>query len=136
MDGLFHFETAISRHPEVDEWFAKQAPELGALARTWYERIRACGDDVRDVMHDGCPTACAGDAAFAYVGVYSAHVSVGFFRGADLDDPSGLLEGTGKRMRHVKVRPSVPFDADALTALISAAYADMKRRLEPALQRR
>jgi hypothetical protein len=83
-------------------------------------------------MHDGCPTACVEDAAFAYVGVFRAHVNVGFFRGAELDDPRGLLEGSGKRMRHVTIRPRVDFDADALAALVSAAYADMKLRLAAA----
>jgi hypothetical protein len=80
-------------------------------------------------MHDGCPTACVEDAAFGYVGVFRAHANVGFFHGAELKDPAGLLQGTGKRMRHVKVKPGVALDAAALEALIDAAYADMKRRL-------
>jgi hypothetical protein len=84
---------------------------------------------VREVMHDGAPTACVGDAAFAYVAVYRAHVNVGFFFGAELDDPTGLLEGTGKRMRHVKLRPNVPLDVEALSALIEAAHAGVKSRL-------
>jgi hypothetical protein len=70
------------------------------------------------------------DAAFAYVGVFKAHVSVGFFFGAELDDPAGLLEGSGKRMRHVKCRPGALPDAAALQLLIEAAYADIKSRLE------
>lgn len=92
--------------------------------------MRACGDDVRELMHDGYPTACVEDAAFAYVGVFKAHVNVGFFHGAELDDPSGLLEGTGKRMRHVKCRPGAEINVAALQALIDAAYADIKLRLD------
>jgi hypothetical protein len=80
-------------------------------------------------MHDGYPTACVGDAAFAYVGVFRAHVNVGFFHGAELDDPRGLLEGTGKRMRHVKIKPGIDLDSPALATLIGTAYADMKLRL-------
>lgn len=60
---------------------------------------------------------------------FKAHASVGFFHGAGLADPQGLLEGTGKRMRHVKLRPGADFDADALVNLIAAAYADMRQRL-------
>jgi hypothetical protein len=92
--------------------------------------MRKCGSDVREVMHDGCPTACVDDAAFGYVAVFRAHANVGFFRGAELADPKGLLQGTGKRMRHVKVRPGVDLDGAALEALIDAAYADMRRRLK------
>ena len=104
--------------------------ELGALARHWFEVIRDRGDDVRELLHDGCPTACVADAAFAYVNAFKDHVNVGFFRGAELADPAGLLEGTGKYMRHVKIRPDGAVDATALINLIESAYADMKRRLE------
>ena len=103
---------------------------LGAIAQRWFEVMRDCGDDVRELLHDGHPTACAGDAAFAYVNAFKAHVNVGFFRGAELADPNGLLEGTGKLMRHVKLRPERDVDAPALTKLIETAYADMKERLK------
>ena len=104
--------------------------ELGAIAQRWFEVMRDCGDDVRELLHDGHPTACVADAAFAYVNAFKAHVNVGFFRGAELADPAGLLEGTGKYMRHVKLRPDGDIDATALIRLIESAYTDMKGRLE------
>ena len=103
----------------------------GAIAHYWFEVMRKCGDDVRELLHDGHPTACVADAAFAYVNAFAAHVNVGFFRGAELTDPAGLVEGTGKYMRHVKLRPDRDVDAKALKALIDTAYTDMKGRLEP-----
>ena len=104
------------------------AGELGGIAQHWFEVMRACGDDVRDLLHDGHPTACVGDAAFAYVNAFRARVNVGFFRGAQMQDPAGLLEGTGKFMRHVKLRPGQAIDAQALADLIVAAYRDIKAR--------
>lgn len=104
--------------------------ELGLIARRWFEVMRACGADVRELLHDGHPTACVDDAAFGYVNAFKAHVNVGFFRGAELADPKNLLEGTGKLMRHVKLKPDREVDATALTKLIKTAYADMKARLE------
>ena len=100
------------------------------IARPWFERMRACGPDVRELLHDGHPTACAGDAAFGYVDAFRAHVNVGFFYGAALADPAGLLEGAGKRMRHVKVRWAQPVNAAALSELIAAAYRDIRLRLD------
>src|SRR6186713_878787 len=88
--------------------------KLGAIAQRWFEVIRDCGGDVRELLHDGHPTACVGDAAFAYVNAFTAHVNVGFFRGAEIADPERLLEGTGKFMRHVKLRPESNVDAPAL----------------------
>ena len=82
----------------------EQPEELGAIARRWFDVIRDCGDDVRELIHDDAPTACVADAAFAYVDAFTAHVNVGFFNGVALADPAGLLEGTGKFMRHVKLR--------------------------------
>ena len=132
MNGLFRFPDAVRRDPAVDVWLRSQKPELGAIARTWFQRMRECGPDVREVMHDGCPTACVEDSAFGYVGVFRQHANVGFFHGADLMDPAGMLEGTGKRMRHVKVRPGGDLASAALAALIRAAYDDMKLRRQPA----
>lgn len=129
MDGLFLLPGAARDDPDVAHWFATGSP-LRDIVRPWFERMRACGPDVREILHDGCPTACAGEAAFAYVGAYSAHASVGFFHGADLPDPARLLEGSGKRMRHVKLRLDRPVDEAALAALIDAAWRDIRRRLD------
>lgn len=105
---------------------------LGTIARRWFEVMRDCGEDVRELLHDGHPTACIGDAAFGYVNAFTAQVNVGFFRGAQLADPANLLLGTGKFMRHVKLRPDVDMDCAALSRLIETAYADMQARLIPA----
>jgi hypothetical protein len=108
---------------------AEHPGELGALAKRWFDVMRRCGSDVRELLHDGAPTVCVGDAGFAYVNAFRAHVNVGFFRGAELPDPEGLLEGDGRFMRHVKLRPDKDIDAEALRELIHAAHVDMRRRL-------
>ena len=127
--GLFLFPAAVKHDPAIDAWMADQRDDLAAIAEAWFEVMRACGKDVRELMHDDHPTACVGEAAFGYVDAFTAHVNVGFYRGADLDDPAGLLEGSGKAMRHVKIKPGTSVDEAALLALIRSAYADMKRRL-------
>ncbi|MBV8976830.1 MAG: DUF1801 domain-containing protein [Alphaproteobacteria bacterium] len=128
MDALFRFPGAVRRDPAVEAWFSVSDDPLRGFARPWFEEMRRCGKDVRELLHDGHPVACAGDAAFAYVDAFQAHVNIGFYRGAELDDPAGLLEGTGKRMRHVKLRWGQDIDGEALRALIAAAYRDMRAR--------
>jgi hypothetical protein len=130
MNGMRRFSGGVKRDPAIDVWLHEKVPELGAIALKWFVRMRECGDDVRELMHDGYPVGCVEDAPFGYVNVFKAHVNVGFFFGADLEDPTGLLEGSGKRMRHVKVKPSADPNFAALSALIDAAYADIKARLE------
>jgi len=127
---LLRFDGGVQHDPAVDAWLKKRTGELGAIAREWFAVMRGCGDEVRELVHDGCPVACLGDVAFGYVNVFSAHVNVGFFQGAALADPARLLEGSGKFMRHVKVKPGEAIDAAALRRLIEAAYADMKGRVE------
>jgi hypothetical protein len=126
---LFLLPGAVRHDAAIDAWLHTQPPELGVMAYEWLSVMRACGDDVREIMHDGAATACVGDAAFAYVAAFKAHVNAGFFYGAFLDDPAGLLEGAGKRMRHVKLRPGACFNVAALNALIHAAYVDIKSRI-------
>jgi len=125
-DALFLLPSAVRRDPRVEAWFDLTDP-FRMMVQPWFECMRACGDDVRETLHDGMPTACVGDAAFAYVNAFSGHASVGFFHGSALPDPAGLLEGAGKRMRHVKLRPGVEVDEGALITLVAAAYADVRQ---------
>jgi hypothetical protein len=126
---LLRFPSAVRQDPRIDAWFSRPDDEMRLIARPWFEEMRACGADVRELLHDGHPTACVGDAAFGYVNAFSAHANVGFFHGASLTDPAGLLEGAGKRMRHVKLRWGQPVNAEALSDLIAAAYRDIRLRL-------
>src|SRR5437763_6703975 len=130
MSQLFRLPSSVARDPAIEVWRRKHTDELGKIAGHWFKVMRACGEDVRELLHDGHPTACVADAAFAYVNAFKAHVNVGFFRGAEIADPAGLLEGAGKRMRHVKIIPGSVFNAAALSKLIGVAYTDMKHRLE------
>jgi len=91
---LLRFNGAVERDPAIDAWMKEHAGELGAIAHQWFEVMRKCGDEVRELLHDGCPVACLGDAPFGYVNVFHSHVNVGFFRGAALPDPAHLLQGT------------------------------------------
>jgi len=127
---LFRLDGTLERDPAIDAWMKEHGGELGVIAREWFEVMRKCGDEVREVLHDGCPVACLGDAAFGYVNAFASHVNVGFYQGSALPDPARLLQGTGKFMRHVKLRPGTAVDAASLNKLIEAAYSDIKARVE------
>jgi len=127
---LLRFNGALERDPAIDAWMNARAGELGAIARHWFEVMRKCGDEVRELLHDGCPVACFGDVPFGYVNVFRSHVNVGFFQGASLPDPARLLQGGGRFMRHVKLKPGEAMNTAALTRLIEQAYSDMKTRVE------
>ena len=126
----FRLPGGVKLDPAIDAWMRERTGELGSIAQEWFRVMRERGDDVRELMHDGCPVACVGDAPFGYVNAFKAHVNVGFFHGAALPDPAGLLEGSGKYMRHVKLRPGVASDSAGLCRLIDDAYSDIQARLD------
>lgn len=128
--AFLRFDGAVERDPAIDAWIKDHAGALGSIAHQWFEVMRNCGDEVRELLHDGCPVACLGDAPFGYVNVFTSHVNVGFFHGASLPDPARLLQGSGRFMRHVKLKPGTPANAAALTRLIDAAYSDIRARVE------
>jgi hypothetical protein len=128
--SLLRFDGVMERDPAIDAWLDARPGEFGRMARKWFEVMRRCGDEVREVLHDGCPHACLGDVPFGYVNVFASHVNVGFFQGARLRDPDRLMEGSGKFMRHVKLRADVAVDEAALGRLIERAYAEMKELVE------
>ena len=127
---LFRLDGAVEHDPAIDAWMNEHGGELGAIAQEWFTAMRQCGDEVRELLHDGCPVACLGDTPFGYVNVFTSHVNVGLFLGAALPDPARLLQGNGKFMRHVKLRPGRAPDFALLRRLIEAAYSDMKARVE------
>ena len=127
---LLTFDGTVEHDPAIDAWFESHKGELGAIAHKWFQLMRNCGDEVREIFHDGCPNACFGDVPFAYVNLFTSHVNVGFFQGASLPDPAHLLHGEGKRMRHIKLRPATPANDEAIRKLIEIAYADIKARVE------
>jgi hypothetical protein len=127
---LLRLSGVVEHDPAIDAWMKDHGGELGAIAHEWFEVMRKCGDEVREILHDGCPVACFGDVPFGYVNVFTSHVNVGFFQGASLPDPARLLHGTGRFMRHVKLRPGAPIDAPSLSRLVETAYSDMKARVE------
>jgi hypothetical protein len=129
VDDILRFPSAVRHDPAIDTWLRAQRDDLRPLAGTWFRRMRRCGADVRELMHDGCPTACVDDAAFGYVNAFKDHVNIGFFFGLLLRDPARLLEGTGKRGRHVKLRPGSELDSAALAQLVDTAYVDIRARL-------
>jgi hypothetical protein len=128
-EDLFRIASGVRRDPAIQQWLNEEPVELRSIAKLWFEQMRSAGSDIRELIHDGCPVACVEDAPFGYVNTFKSHVNVGFFNGAALKDPNGLLQGSGKRMRHVKLQPGGEVNTKALRQLIDAAYADIKARL-------
>ena len=130
MPPLLKFTGKDLQAIDFEPWLEEKPEPLQPLARRWFDTIRQCGPDVEAVFHDDYPIGCVQEAPFAYVNVYSQHVNVGFFYGAELPDESGILEGTGKNMRHVKLRSETEPPTEAIYKLIHLAYHDIVARLQ------
>jgi hypothetical protein len=64
---------------------------------------------------------------YAYIAPQSTYVNLGFYHGVALKDPAGLLEGSGKRLRHVKIESLTPATRKELARLLEAALAERRK---------
>jgi hypothetical protein len=125
----------IETHGTFEEVLAGSSDEIRAIAT----RLRALMVDVYpDVVEVPWPKQrIAGYGVgpkkmsehFCYIGTHSAHVNLGFYYGAGLPDPEGLLEGTGKKLRHIKVRDVEDVDRPAVREMIERSLAERQQAL-------
>ncbi|MCE7990618.1 MAG: DUF1801 domain-containing protein [Roseivirga sp.] len=111
------------------DWLEQKPVALHQIAQKWFNAIKHSGSETEDIFHDNYPIVCVDSAPFAYINVFTSHVNLGFFYGAYLPDPTGLLEGSGKHMRHIKLRPGVNHNEKEVLILLECAYADILQRL-------
>ena len=64
---------------------------------------------------------------YAYIALHSKHVNLGFYRGATLKDRADLLEGAGKKLRHVNIHDGPSARNPAIATLLRAAIAEQRR---------
>ena len=99
-----------TRLGKFDDIIAGVVPELQEIALRLRALIEAIHPDTIEVPRPGERTAGYGvgpkkmSETYAYIAPHPNHVNLGFYHGASLPDPEGLLEGAGKALRHVKVR--------------------------------
>ena len=105
--------------------------------------VKALREIVFGIHPDACEVVRLGDRAatyglgprkmidgYVYILPYKRWVNLGFYQGADLADPDGLLEGMGAKMRHVKIRSLDDAQQPGVRALIKAALAKRRETLE------
>lgn len=119
-----------------DDLMAGVPAELEMVARRLRDLVLDVHPQSVEVVRLGDNAASYGvgpkkmSEAYCYIMSQNRWVNLGFYHGAVLPDPNGLLEGTGKRLRHVKVRSLTAVADPALRALIEAALTERRAALE------
>lgn len=103
-----------------DSYFADIPEPLRTVAADLRSMILGMDRDLREVIKWGSPVY-ERNKPVIWIKAQKKHLTCGFFRGAELADPEGLLEGTGKSMRHVKVRASGMATRGPMRNLVKAA---------------
>lgn len=107
---------------EVEKFFSSYDPDVSELARSARALVRRLAPDAEEKLLRPWKTVAYGRSEkFCAVSPHQAWVNLQFHSGASLPDPSGLLEGTGKSMRHVKIEAVRDLKRRPLAALIRAA---------------
>lgn len=107
---------------EVQAFVRQSAAPIRPLLRELRKLVRDTLPDAREEIKWGRP-AYSLRRIVCYLAAAENHASLGFYRGVELDDPKGLLEGTGKKLRHVKIAKASDIRKRALTALLKRAAA-------------
>lgn len=109
--------------PNVAAWFdslpATQRPVLDALRNLIFETT----PDAVEELKWSHPCYSNSEGLFCYLRTTKKHATIGFQKGSSLDDPTGILEGDGKEMRHIKLPSMDAFDESAIKALLLIAGA-------------
>ncbi len=98
------------------------APDHRELAAALRSAVLEAAPGLTETVRMGVPTY-VGRGHVLYIAEYKDHVNLGFYRGARITDRRGILEGTGKELRHVKIRDVEQARASGLKALIREAVA-------------
>lgn len=110
-----------------EELIASHSPEVQAIALRAREVVLSVYPDAIEQVDPPDHLVAYGRGLkmgeqLWYIAPFKAHANLGFMRGADQHDPAGLLEGTGKKLRHVKLRSMDDVDRPALRALLESSY--------------
>lgn len=110
--------------PVVEEILAQHKPEVRAVAEALRTLVRRTAPHLKEegkpgwsnIVYRGRGVVCA-------ISPHKDHVNLHFYKGTALQDPEGLLEGSGKALRHVKVRRLEDLPRQALERLLRQAVA-------------
>ncbi|HYP42173.1 MAG TPA: DUF1801 domain-containing protein [Chloroflexia bacterium] len=115
----------------VEEFLAPFSPTVRELAMRTRELVRSTLPSGYEGVHPGRNSIIYGTSGkmvdwICYISPLKSRINLGFLRGGELPDPEGLLEGTGKLLRHVKIRQVEDIEKPAIKALLVAAVEAMK----------
>jgi hypothetical protein len=119
-----------------EELMEMTVPEIRPIARRLREIVADIDPNHVEVVRLGDRAATFGvgpkkmSEAYTYILPHNKWVNLGFFRGSLLPDPAGLLEGTGAKMRHVKIRSVAEAEQAAVRRLIEVSLAERKEALK------
>ncbi len=126
---------AETKYGTFDDLLDITVPELRPLVKRLREIVLEIDPAAVEVVRLGDRAATYGlgpkkmSEGYVYILPHSRWVNLGFYKGADLSDPDGLLEGSGKKLRHIKIRSLVDAERPAARRLISAAHAERQEAL-------
>jgi hypothetical protein len=107
-------------------------PSIAAIASALKARIKAMHGDHVEIVWPRMRIASYGigpkkmSEHYAYIAPQTKHVNLGFYHGAALKDPSGLLDGAGKNLRHIKIRSLAEVSKKDLGDLLKASLIERR----------
>lgn len=124
--------------PEYVQFLSPLDPSVQATALAAREFVLGQAPEAQELAYDAYNAVALAftfsgrlKEAFAHIAAYSGHVNLGFNQGVSLPDPTGRLQGTGKAIRHIRLKTISDLNDPAVTALLQAAVNGAVRPLPP-----
>jgi hypothetical protein len=121
--------------PEYLSFLEAYEPRVRGLALATRKLVLGQAPDASELIYDAYNAVATGygftgrpSECFIHIAVYAKWVNLGFHRGSELEDPQGLLAGTGRLVRHIRISEPADLEKPAVGALVEAAIAHAKRR--------
>jgi hypothetical protein len=122
----------------VRAWLEKLPAEKKPIVKALRRIIASVAPEAHEIIYQDALWYGPPDSGYPilYITVFKAHSNLGFFYGGFVPDPERLLVGSGKRMRHIKIRSLQETENPAITSLLAQAWADGLQRVERLPHRR
>jgi hypothetical protein len=108
----------MGKYNTIDEYIKDQDKDKGAIVKELVSIVNKAAPKENSGIKWAQPVFWNDDGPFCFIKAHKNHVNIGFWRGVQLKDPKELLEGTGEKMRHIKITNKQDIDKSAITDFV------------------
>jgi hypothetical protein len=108
----------VGKYNSIEDYIKDQDKDKGAIVKELLSIVETAAPKEDSGIKWAQPVFWNDNGPFCYIKAHKNHVNIGFWRGVQMKDPKGLLEGSGEKMRHIKINTKQDIDNKAITDFV------------------